>query len=95
MASITLQACPRCNGAVLDYARSAEDGPMCITCGWRDNRVSASVQAEVDGHIGDEFVEHVYTHHCAGRGKPPLSGWEREKRRRLRAGTGERQLNTA
>ncbi|HAL46382.1 MAG: hypothetical protein FI707_01860 [SAR202 cluster bacterium] len=95
MASITLQACPRCNGAVLDYARSAEDGPMCLTCGWRDLQVSDAVQAEVDDHIGEDFVEHVYTHHQVGRGKPALSGWEREKRRRQRQGPAERELNTA
>jgi hypothetical protein len=57
--------------------------------------VSDAVQAEVDDHIGEDFVEHVYTHHQVGRGKPALSGWEREKRRRQRQGPAERELNTA
>lgn len=81
---ITLADCPRCGGAVLDYASPLADSPLCITCGWRRAKVSPEIQAEVDSHIGKAFMEDRYSHKQIGTGKPPLSGWEREKRRRAR-----------
>ena len=32
--------------------------------------------------MGKLFVEDRYVHRNIGSGKPPLSGWDREKRRR-------------
>jgi hypothetical protein len=54
--------------------------------------------AEVESHIGKSFIEHTYTHSKAMRGKPPMSGWEREKKRRAQAGvkpSGQRVLNAS
>ena len=81
---ITLQACPRCGGAVLDYRSPIADSPLCITCGWRRPEVPPNIQAEVEAHLGKSFMEDHYKHKQIGTGKPPLSGWEREKRRRLK-----------
>ena len=81
---IELDACVRCGGAILDYSSPITDSPMCITCGWRKVSVPADVQAEVEAHMGKTFMEDRYTHKQIGTGKPPLSGWEREKRRRER-----------
>ena len=79
---ITFEACPRCRGAVLDYNCQVADSPLCIMCGWRRRDISPAIQAEVDAHIGKLFVEDRYVHRNIGSGKPPLSGWDREKRRR-------------
>jgi hypothetical protein len=46
--------------------------------------VPAEVQAEVESHVGKDYVRDRYTHRQLGKGKPPLSGWEEEKRRRER-----------
>ena len=81
---IKFKACPRCNGPVISYDPSADDGPLCITCGWRRRDVPPAVQKEVDDHEGKSFIEHTRKHQNPSRGKPPLSGWEREKRRRER-----------
>lgn len=81
---ITLDDCPRCGGAVLDYSSPIADSPLCLTCGWRRAQISAEVQSEVDSHLGKAFMEDRYSHRQIGTGKPPLSGWEREKRRRER-----------
>jgi hypothetical protein len=43
---------------------------------------SADVQIEVEKHLGRSFIDHSRKH--PPRGKPPLSGWEREKLRRQR-----------
>lgn len=98
MAKMNLNSCPRCNGAVLDYVQPIEDSPMCIMCGWRDQTVSQSVLAEVESHLGKSFIDHTYTHSKATRGKPPMSGWDREKKRRtqieMRA-NGQRELNAS
>ena len=83
---ITLYACPRCNGAVLDYSSPLADSPLCITCGWRRPEVPPDIQAEVEAHMGKTFMEDRYKHRQIGTGKPPLSGWDREKRRRARDG---------
>ena len=82
MARMNLNSCPRCNGSVLDYVQPTKDSPMCIMCGWRDRTVSESVLTEVKNHLGKSFIEHTYTHSKATRGKPPMSCWEREKKRR-------------
>ena len=81
---IKLSDCPRCNGAVMDYRSPIADSPMCITCGWRKETVPQDVLDEVEAHLGKAFMEDRYTHKQIGTGKPPLSGWEREKRRRQR-----------
>lgn len=81
---IELDACQRCGGAIIDYSSPIADSPMCITCGWRKVTVPTDVQAEVEAHLGKTFMEDRYTHKQIGTGKPPLSGWEREKRRRER-----------
>ena len=86
MTTFALQACPRCRGAVIDYSHPPEESAMCIVCGWRDRKVPQVVADEVTEHLGRPFVEHTYTHSSPYRGKAPLSGWEREKRRRMRAG---------
>lgn len=81
---IALEDCPRCGGAVLDYRSPITDSPLCITCGWRRAEISAEVLAEVEAYKGKPYMEDRYTHKQIGTGKPPLSGWEREKRRRER-----------
>ena len=99
MARVNLKGCPRCNGPVIDYKiQSTEDSPLCIMCGWRDQTVPSSVLAEVESHLGKSFIDHTYTHSKATRGKPPMSGWDREKKRRtqieMRA-NGQRELNAS
>ncbi len=86
---IKLGTCPRCNGAVMDYESPIADSPMCITCGWRKEIVPQEVLDEVEAHLGKAFMEDRYTHRQIGTGKPPLSGWEREKRRRQRESDAE------
>lgn len=36
-------ACPRCNGAIVDYEAPLLDGPLCLNCGWRQSRPAASL----------------------------------------------------
>ena len=79
---ITLGVCPRCNGAVVNYTLPTEDSPLCLMCGWRQQEVSPAIQAEVQKYLGKSYVEDRYSSKPIGSGKPPLSGWEREKRRR-------------
>ena len=87
---IRFGACPRCGGAVIDEAPPLEDSPMCITCGWRRPDVPVDIQAEVTAHLGKKFVENRYTHRQIGKGKAPLSGWERTKRlREMQKRTGQ------
>ncbi len=88
---ISLDSCKKCGGAVIDYASPITDSPMCITCGWRRVEVSPEVQAEVEAHLGKAFMDDRYSHKQIGTGKPPLSGWEREKRRRQREKEQEAQ----
>ena len=85
---ITLAACPKCNGAVLDYGCQEADNPMCITCGWRCGDAPPEIQAEVEAHMGKTFIENRYMHREIGGGKPPLSGWERTLLRRQREREG-------
>ena len=81
---LTLGVCPRCKGAVVDYALPSSDSPLCLTCGWCHQEVSPAIQAEVQKYLGKSYVEDRYSNKPIGSGKPPLSGWEREKRRRER-----------
>ena len=41
------KACPRCNGAIVDYEAPLLDGPMCLNCGWRQTGAiqTSAVQA--------------------------------------------------
>ena len=80
----TDETCPRCGGAVIDYRCQAVDTALCITCGWRRRDVPPGVQQEVEAHLGKSYVENRYMHSRLGKGKPPLSGWEREKLRRAK-----------
>jgi hypothetical protein len=61
------------------------DSPLCITCGWRRPEIPPTIKAEVDARLQKAFMEDSYERKLIGTGKPPLSGWEREKRRRARA----------
>ena len=81
---IALHDCPRCNGAVLEYPAPADDGRLCINCGWRKADINPDIQAQVQAHLGKRYMEGRYTHNRIGTGKPPLNGWERVKRRRER-----------
>lgn len=81
---IKLAACPRCKGAVLDYRCDSPDSPLCLNCGWRPVDIPPDVQEEVQKYLGKSHVDDRYIHRHIGTGKPPLSGWEREKRRRER-----------
>ncbi|HAL46759.1 MAG: hypothetical protein FI707_11565 [SAR202 cluster bacterium] len=74
------ETCPRCEGLVVD--EPFEDELKCIYCGWRPVEIPDDVQREVDSHIGRSFIDH--SRKRPPRGKPPLSGWEREKLRRQR-----------
>ena len=88
---IIFAACPRCGGPVLDYGCQVADSPLCIMCGWRRRDIPPAIQAEVKAHLGKGFLQDRYTHKRVGGGKPPLSGWEREKRRRERERQRESQ----
>ena len=48
-----------------------------------------------ESHLGKNFMEDRYTHKQIGTGKPPLSGWEREKRRREREKQAQEQRQLA
>ena len=69
---------------MVDYGLPKTESPLCIACGWRQPEVPAEVQAEVEAYLGRPFVKDHYTHSQIGKGKPSLSGWEKEKRRRER-----------
>ncbi len=88
---ITLNACPRCSGAILDFGSPNVDGPLCITCGWRRPDVPLDVQLEVEAHVGLESTAR-YLRKRIGTGKPPLSGWEAKKRQRERIANEARPL---
>ena len=60
---------------------------MCINCGWRQSDVPPHIQAQVKAHLGKPYMDDRYTHDRIGTGKPPLSGWDRVKRRRAREDT--------
>ena len=76
--------CPRCKGAVLQYPAPADDGALCINCGWRKADIHPEIQAQIQAYLGKPYMEDRYTHNRIGTGKPPLNGWERVKRRRER-----------
>lgn len=81
---ISLHACPRCQGAVVEYRPPAIDTAMCVNCGWRRAEIPTDVEELVAEHVGKPYLEDRYTHHRIGTGKPPLSGWDRIKRSRER-----------
>ena len=76
------QMCPRCNGVVLDDPFEGE--MKCVTCGWRPRSVPDDVEREVEAHRGKSNIGH--NRKRPPRGKPPLSGWERVKRRKDKQG---------
>ena len=80
---ISLLACPKCNGAVLEDPLPLADNPLCVNCGWRCPAVPRDVQAEVEAHLGRDTVEQRIPERI-GKGEPPMSGWQRTKRRRER-----------
>ena len=80
--------CPRCEGPIVDAEDPVEDSPLCITCGWRRSDVAPDVQAEVEAFMGKDVPRPRSPRKRIGTGKPPLSGWEREKRRKDRADGG-------
>jgi len=84
---ISLHACPRCAGAILENPPDALDGPLCINCGWRRSEISPEIQAEVEAHMGGAYVQR-YTRSRIGTGKPALSGWQKVKLRRDRERPG-------
>lgn len=79
---ITTGACPRCGGSVLDY-KSGIDSPVCIACGWRKETICADVLKEIQTHLGEDSLGSGPPRVIA-KGKPPLSGWQRAKRRKER-----------
>ena len=74
------ESCPKCDGVIVD--EPLEDELKCLSCGWRPAEIPPDVQEEVDLHLGRSFIDHSRKH--LPRGKPPLTGWEREKLRRQR-----------
>jgi len=81
---MNLHGCPRCNGAVVQYGPPSFDSDMCINCGWRPQEIPADVLELVEAHAGKAYLEDRTGHSRIGTGKPPLSGWDRVKRRRQR-----------
>ena len=79
---ITPGACPRCEGAVIDYGCDVADNPLCITCGWRRPDISPEIEAEVERYLGEIYIGNRYEHRYIGTGKPSPSGWEKRKRQR-------------
>ena len=79
---ITPGACPRCEGAVIDYGCDVADGPLCIACGWRRPDISPEIEAEVEEYLGEIYIGSRYVYRYIGTGKPSPSGWEKRKRQR-------------
>ena len=77
---ITTEPCPRCHGIVVD--EPLQDELICINCGWRPISVPASVQRDVDTHLGKRSVERAHKH--TPRGKPSMDWSERARRRKER-----------
>ena len=76
-----LSGCPRCGGTVLE---DAYDGPLCVNCGWRRVDIPADIRMEVKAYLGRKAIGNRHAAKRIATGKPPLSGWERELRRRQR-----------
>ena len=79
---IDFGACPRCRGPVIDLGEPTDDSPLCIVCGWRRPDIPREIQDEVSAFLGKDTNLSRYIRKRIGTGKPPLSGWEKEKRRR-------------
>ena len=90
---IRLHDCPKCRGAVFEYAIPALDGTLCINCGWRPRDVPRQIQAEVVAHLGEPALG-AHTYSRIGTGKPSPSGWEKTKRRRERAEAARAEVLT-
>ena len=73
---------------MLEYPTPAVERALCVNCGWRRSEVPPDVQSQVEAHVGEALMEERYVHDRIGTGKPPLSGWERTKRRRERERSG-------
>ncbi len=71
-------ACPRCEGPVLD-CKYSEDY-LCVVCGWRRADIPEEVRAEVTERSGKNILYRDYPKIATG--KPPVSGWQRELRKR-------------
>ena len=82
---LKLGGCPKCDGCL--FWDIQEQADMCIACGWRPRNVSLDVQLEVEAHLGQDAVGRKLKE--APKGKPPLNGWEREKRRRSKRHAGK------
>jgi hypothetical protein len=86
---IDFRTCPRCEGTVLVTRPQGRfdtviDDPSCINCGWRRTVVPPDVLTEVRARMGKAYMESRYFRNEIGKGKVPLSGWERSKQRRER-----------
>ena len=79
---MSFRGCPRCKGAVLEFPASHDEGAMCVNCGWRRHSIPPEVQEYVDEHLGKPYLRQRYQRARIATGKPPLSGWDRLKRRR-------------
>ena len=79
---ISLHACPRCDGAVLEHGSSDDEDAGCINCGWRRQDIPEDVTDRVQAHLGKPSIDNYYTRQQIGQGKPPLSGWDRIKHQR-------------
>ncbi len=79
---LTFHGCPRCKGTVIASTARADEDPMCVNCGWRRPNIPADVQEYVDEHLGQPQLRERYERTYIDTGKPPLSGWQRLKRRR-------------
>mgnify|MGYP004340481977 FL=1 len=75
-----LGGCPNCDGCL--FWDNLEKANMCIACGWRPRNVCLDVQLEVEAHLGQEAIGRKLKD--APKGKPALSGWDREKRARAK-----------
>jgi hypothetical protein len=85
-------ACPRCQGSVLETPPHGkydvrDDGHVCVNCGWRRRDVTPGIMAEVNLHLGKDHMDNRHIRDRIGRGKAPLSGWDRVKRRRELVGS--------
>lgn len=74
---INFNGCPRCNGSVISDYTDEFDSPYCVNCGWRQTRLAPEILAEVEAHMGKEYVERKQIL----PGRPTISDWERKVRR--------------
>jgi len=65
----------------LNYDNPVDEGALCLNCGWRVAAVPQDVAVEVQAYLGKSYTESFRDRYRIGTGKPPISGWERIKRR--------------